>query len=246
MRRNSNTLGFICTFCRSADNPYKKHVVELKPKKIMKEKENLTAERSLEIIRESIESSQRTITKNSAYSLVWWGICVIVFALLIAYLWKNHGGPVWNVLWAAMWVIGYLGERFYDKRKEPVPENFVSKTIGQVWTTFGIFIGAIGMIFGVISCGLLTLTCYASDGNLSGNLYINLTSINSLCFGIASTITGFITKNRIVQVCGFIAGLGGFFCALKFPWAEQLYVMAVVALIGLVIPGIVIYVQNKK
>ena len=71
----------------------------------MKEKENLTAERSLEIIRESIESSQRTITKNSSYSLMWWGICVIVFALLIAYLWKNHGGPVWNVLWAAMWVI---------------------------------------------------------------------------------------------------------------------------------------------
>lgn len=212
----------------------------------MKEKENLTAERSLEIIRESIESSQRTITKNSAYSLVWWGICVIAFALLISYLWKNHGGPVWNVLWAVMWVFGYLGERFYDKRKEPVPENFVSKTIGQVWATFGIFIGAIGMIFGVISCGLLTLTCYASDGNLSGNLYINLTSIISLCFGIASTITGFITKNRIVQVCGFIAGLGGFFCALKFPWAEQLYVMAVVALIGLVIPGIVIYVQNKK
>ena len=212
----------------------------------MKEKENLTAERSLEIIRESIESSQRTITKNSAYSLVWWGICVIAFALLISYLWNNHGGPVWNVLWAAMWVIGYLGERFYDKRKEPVPENFVSKTIGQVWATFGIFIGAIGMIFGVISCGLLTLTCYASDGNLSGNLYINLTSIISLCFGIASTITGFITKNRIVQVCGFIAGLGGFFGALKFPWAEQLYVMAAVALIGLVVPGIVIYVQNKK
>ena len=123
----------------------------------MKEKENLTAERSLEIIRESIECSQRTITKNSAYSLVWWGICVIAFALLISYLWNNHGGPVWNVMWAAMWVIGYLGERVIDKRKEPVPENFVSKTIGQVWATFGIFIGAIGMIFGVISCGLLTL-----------------------------------------------------------------------------------------
>ena len=37
----------------------------------MKEKENLTAERSLEIIRESIESSQRTITKNSSYSRIY-------------------------------------------------------------------------------------------------------------------------------------------------------------------------------
>ena len=212
----------------------------------MKEKENMTAERSLEIIRDSIERSQRTITKNSSYSLVWWGICVIVFALLIAYLWKNHGGPVWNVLWGVMWVFGYIGERVIDKRKEPVPENFVSKTIGHVWATFGIFIGAIGIIFGLIGCGLLTFSINVSGEHLTGSLYINLTSIISLCFGIASTITGFITKNRIVQICGFITGLGGFFCALKFPWAEQLYVMAAVALIGLVIPGIVIYVQNKK
>ena len=212
----------------------------------MKEKENMTAERSLEIIRDSIERSQRTITKNSSYSLVWWGICVILFALLIAYLWKNHGGPVWNVLWAVMWVFGYIGERVIDKRKEPVPENFVSKTIGHVWATFGIFIGAIGIIFGLIGCGLLTFSINVSGEHLADNLYINLTSIISLCFGIASTITGFITKNRIVQICGFVAGLGGFFGALKYPWAEQLYVMAAVALIGLVIPGIVIYVQNKK
>ena len=38
----------------------------------MEEKNNLTAERSLEIIRESIERSQRTINKNSAMPLIWW------------------------------------------------------------------------------------------------------------------------------------------------------------------------------
>jgi len=54
---------------------------------------NLTAERSLEIIRESIERSQRTITRNSAVPMIWWGACVVVFSLIIAYLWANHGGP---------------------------------------------------------------------------------------------------------------------------------------------------------
>ena len=39
----------------------------------MEEKNNLTAERSLEIIRESIERSQRTINKNSSIPLIWWG-----------------------------------------------------------------------------------------------------------------------------------------------------------------------------
>ena len=51
----------------------------------MEENKNLTAERSLEIITEQIERSQRTITKNSALPLMWWGVCVTIFAPLIAY-----------------------------------------------------------------------------------------------------------------------------------------------------------------
>ena len=91
----------------------------------MEEKSNLTAERSLEIIRESIERSQRTINKNSALPLIWWGVCVVMFSLFIAYLWKNHGGPVWNMLWAVLWLIGYAGNWMIDKRRESVPTTFV-------------------------------------------------------------------------------------------------------------------------
>ena len=111
----------------------------------MEEQNNLTAERSLEIIRESIESSQHAITKNSSWVLIWWGLCVVAFSLLIAYLWDNHGGPAWNALWAVMWGTGYLGEWIISKHKKPVPTNFVSKTIGHVWATFGIFMCLFGL-----------------------------------------------------------------------------------------------------
>ena len=94
----------------------------------MEEKNNMTAERSLEIIRESIERSQRTINKNSAIPLIWWGLCVIIFSFLIAYLWKNHGGPVWNMLWAVLWLIGYAGDWIIGKRRESIPTTFVGKT----------------------------------------------------------------------------------------------------------------------
>ena len=206
----------------------------------------MTAERSLEIIRDSIERSQRTITRISSWSLTWWGVCVVVFALLIAYLWKHHGGPVWNALWAVMWLCGMLGEWGINRSRQPVPVTFVGKTIGQVWATFGMFMGVIGIICGLAGSGILPLAFTISGDLPDAHLYINLTSIISLCFGIASTITGFILRNRIVQVCGFVAGLGGFFCALKYPWAEQLYVMAVVAVVGLIVPGLVIYFQNRK
>jgi len=211
----------------------------------MEENKNLTAERSLEIIRESIERSQRAIAKNCGLPLMWWGICVMLFALLIEYLWKNHGGPAWNMLWFVMWVVGYIGNYLIDKKKDSVPTSFVGKTIGHVWAAFGIFCGGIGLILGLMSCGVIPVKCIVPDAYVNCLVYMNLTSIISLCFGIASTITGFVLQNRPIQICGLVAGFGGFFAALRFPM-HQMYVMAAVALIGLVIPGLIVHLQSKK
>ena len=208
----------------------------------MEEKSNLTAERSLEIIRESIERSQRTINKNSALPLIWWGGCVVVFSLFIAYLWKNHGGPVWNMLWAVLWLIGYAGNWMIDKRRESVPTTFVGKTVSYVWSTFGVFCCSVGMIFGFIGCGMLPMELILPKVYAFGCI----TSVISLCFGMGTTITGLVIRSRIIQVCGLIAGIGGFFGALHFSGHTQLYVMAVVALIGLIVPGITILLQNRK
>jgi hypothetical protein len=208
----------------------------------MEEKNNMTAERSLEIIKESIERSQRTINKNSSIPLIWWGGCVVVFSLIIAYLWNNHGGPVWNMLWAVLWLIGYAGNWMIDKRRESVPTTFVGKVIGHVWTTFGVFCCSVGMLFGFIGSGMLPM------GLIMPKVYVFgcITSIISLCFGMGTTITGLVISNRIIQICGLIAGIGGFFGALHFPGYTQLYVMAGVATIGLIVPGLAILIQNQK
>lgn len=208
----------------------------------MEENCNLTAERSLEIIRESIERSQHTITRNSALPMIWWGVCVVIFSFIIAFLWKNHGGPAWNALWAVMWLVGYVGNWMIDKKNETIPTTFVGKSISYVWTTFGIFCGGIGFMFCFIGNGILPLELIMPKVYAFGCI----TSVISLCFGMGTTITGLIIRNRIIQVCGLIAGLGGFFCALHFPGHEQLYVMAAVAVIGLVVPGVLIQLQNQK
>ena len=150
---------------------------------------------------------------------------------------------MWNVLWFVMWVIGYIGNRVIDKKKETVPTTFVGKTIGHVWATFGIFCGGIGLVLCLIGCGILPLKCVVPVSEQL--VYMNLTSIICLCFGIASTITGLVLENRTIQICGLIAGFGGFFFALHFPM-QQMYVMAAVALIGLIIPGLIIHFQSKN
>jgi hypothetical protein len=129
-----------------------------------------------------------------------------------------------------------------DKRRESVPTTFVGKIVSYVWSTFGIFCCGIGMIFGFIGCGVLPMELILPKVYAFGCI----TSVISLCFGMGTTIMGLVIRNRIIQVCGLIAGIGGFFGALHFSGHTQLYVMAVVALIGLIVPGITILLQNQK
>jgi len=208
----------------------------------MEEKENLTAERSLEIIRESIEQSRRAMTKQSGRPMIWWGSLVVVFAVLIAYLWKNHGGPVWNVLWFVMTLVGIVGNNMMDKRRQPVPRNIIGSVIGKVWASFGIFCCGLGFIVCLAGFGVLS---FQSLAPASGN-FIPITSIITFALGMASTTTGLILKNRVISICSVIAGISGFFVALRYPGGEQLLVMAAVAVVGLVIPGIIVNIQTRE
>ena len=210
----------------------------LKENVTMEENCNMTAERSLEIIRESIERSQRTITKNLALPLIMWGSVVVVFSFVIVYLWIHHGGPVWNVLWLLLWPVGLVESRILVKRQIPTPPSFVSKTIEHIWETFGI-----------VCCTLGGIVCFVGIGWLPMELLghgFNMASVISLCFGMATIITGFVLKSTVIRICGIVASIGGFFLALQFSGAEQLYVMAGVAVVALIIPGLVVYLQNKE
>ena len=208
----------------------------------MENNNKLTAERSLEIIAEQIEQSQRMIKKNSALPMIWWGMLVTIFALLIAYLWKHHGGPVWNALWFLMAIIGLIGNLIIEKRQENAPPSFVGKTIGHVWATFGIIASLIGWTLFMAGVGWIPAKWVVPDKQV----YINITSVICLCYGFGSTITGFVLKSRVFLICGIIAGVGGYFLAMHYPWVEQMYVMAGVAFIGLVIPGLIVHFQNQK
>ena len=56
---------------------------------------------------------------------------------------------------------------------------------------------------------------------------------------------GYVLKSNPIKICGLVAGFGGFFTALHFPM-HQMYVMAAVAMIGLVVPGLILHFQSKN
>ena len=68
----------------------------------------MTAQESLRIISETMNNNRRDILRNSAKYFLLWGALLTAMSLTIYLLWHSSGKPVWNLLWFAMPVIGYL------------------------------------------------------------------------------------------------------------------------------------------
>ena len=104
----------------------------------METNNNLTPERSLELINETLESNRRSIIAGSGKYLIMWGCLLCIFSLAIWAGWHLTGSPAWNLLWFAMWPVGLLVSRIVGKG-DRMPQNYVSSLIGKVWAAFGIF-----------------------------------------------------------------------------------------------------------
>jgi len=199
----------------------------------------MTAERSLEIIRKHLDQSRKELTKNSGTPMVWWGCLVCITALIVGYLWKSTGSPSWNALWFAMAIIGYGGNYLIDKKekREHVPQTFVSKMISYVWLSFGIFAVTDAVLIFVVAPSLGYIT----------PLVNHYTVIIILMVCLCSTITGLILKNLWITLGGFLGGIIGAAVAdVLATGYYQMMTMAAVAVVALIIPGIMINLKSRK
>lgn len=212
----------------------------------METNENISAERSLEIIRESIEQSQRAITRGSWRNMMIWGVICMVLALVIGHLWERTSmGPNANFLWFLLAVVA-LVEAYFKKKQPRKPKTFISKAISQVWGCFGLMAGSLGVIFGLMALFGVAPDLTDVPKDLPVIVYVPITSIVILLIGLAGTITGCLLANRVITVYCFIAGALGCFFSLYFGGATQMYVLAAVFALGLVFPALKLYYDEKR
>lgn len=209
----------------------------------MENNNGMTAERSLEIIRKSIEQSRRDATNESGAHFILWGVLVTVTALLVGHLWMHYGGPVWNWLWLVMWVAGYILSYLLGKKLNaiPRPKTFIDKIAGFIWLSFGIFTCSLGTILSLV-IGFLRTQYVQSD---TAYLF-PMTAVIILMFGLCSTITGFVLRSKLIVVCGILSGFCGFVGSFLVDGAYQMLVMAAASLVGLVMPGLIILIKNRR
>ncbi|HIZ87501.1 MAG TPA: hypothetical protein IAC03_05010 [Candidatus Coprenecus pullistercoris] len=194
------------------------------------DKNGLSVEKSLEIISEAINNSQRDFQRRAGTAMTIWGAAVMLASGIVMLGIALTGNPMWNIAWFLIPVIGWPLDKLSTKHighSSGSGENFISKTMGIVWIIYGVFAVATSIMAFFIP--------------------IPIIGIIILLLGMGGAITGALAKNRLITVLGIISGIAGLPCAylLDSPVYTPLLLTAA-ALMNLVIPGLIFNRQNRK
>lgn len=169
------------------------------------ENNELTAERSLEIITEQIEQSRKTASKTTGQALYVAGLSMMAMSIIIAitnYLTKSSLG---HLLWFVLPLVIIWAQK-KNKEREHVPVSLIGSLVGKAWWTFAAFT----LVFFLVSLIWNAVATRLYEPEVYQHLYIKVTPIIVLLMGMTVTITGHILRSRWLVVFGIIAGIGTF------------------------------------
>ena len=191
----------------------------------METNNNLTPERSLELINETLESNRRSIIAGSGKFFILWGCLLLVFSLAVYLGWSRTGHASWNFLWFAMPVVGYALAFMLGKGRRQVPQNFISSLLGKIWAAFG--------FFSVVISALAVIA-----------FPMNITLVIILLFGVAETISGIALKNWPIIIAGAIVGVGGACAAVRLANGPEQMLLFTGAAVVLALTGLALQLRK--
>ena len=189
------------------------------------ETNEMTPERSLQIISDAIAKSRRDFEQNGGKPMILWGIVVFVFSVLTWGLVKLTGDAGWYMLWFGVPVVGVPLTSLVLGKDRPKPaKNFTTKIFVHVWTIYGIFATALAIAFSILAPE-----------------YIAFATV--ILMGFATAVMGLILSSKWIIAGGLVTGIA---CPilLHLVSSEELNLLfALIALADLIVPGIM---MNRK
>ena len=203
----------------------------------MEQNQDFSAQRSLELINETLNATRSAIVRKNGVSFIFWGCLLTVMSLLVYILWKTTGSPSWNFLWFAMPVIGFpVSAMLRKKDAVPVPNNIISRLLSGTWGAFAVFALAVAAVSVIVAMTTNVPKLFA---------LANLTPATVLLFGLSETFSGIVLKNKVIAISGFIIGVGGmavyYFTGLPI---EQMLIFTLAGIV-LALTGVIIKLQNR-
>lgn len=189
---------------------------------------NLNAETSFNIINEMIQITRRKLIDDGFHFLLWGSLiifsCIIQF-IMIHFFDKNE---LSNVVWIIMPIIGVPISIFYGSKKHKTEKNsnIISNIYLFLWKGFG---------FSLFLIILISLIYKHSP-----------TAFIMIIMGFAVYLSGSILKFNPLKIGSLFFWIG----AIVFPFikynAYQVLFYGAIVFSGYLVPGILLWNQNKK
>ena len=205
----------------------------------MEQNNEMTAQQSLSLITETLNNSRKEITRGGGKYFILWGFLLTLFSLLVYCLWKTTDKAAWNNLWFAMPGIGFVLERII-RRKDAAGrvQNDVSRNLGGIWASFGIF---------AVAVSAFTVIYTQINPNPLGTIavVVGLTAEIVLLFGLAECISGVALKNWAIRIAGLVTGVGGLIIYYVANSDKEQLLIFTFAGIVLAVTGLIMKNQKK-
>ena len=190
------------------------------------EDKQLNEKESLELIAQMIHNTQQRLEKVHARPLLIFGYVTIIVSIAVWYMLKETLDPRWNFLWMAIPIVGGTLTFALMNKNKPKVRTFVDKTTDYVWLVCGSTVWAASF----------TPTLWQS---------VPILFIVALIISMATTLTGLITKVRLLVISGAIGILASFVLPSIKP-LDSILLFAGIFLIMMVVPGHILYYKGKK
>lgn len=206
----------------------------------MKENEELTAERSLQIIRDSIERSRKETTRQLGKHLLMWGVLLLITSIAIGWLLWQTNNENWNYLWFVFGISGGAGEVIFSRRAEERVKNFTSDVVANIWIAFAIF------CFCTFLIALLSLLIRMWMGISDLPFVLQPAPMIIIMEALCATIMGLVLRNVWITATAIVSGLLFTAFVIAVPDVRIMIVLALAAVFHLIVPGLIIVIGNKK
>ena len=190
------------------------------------EDKQLNEKESLELIAQMIRNTQRKLEKVHALPFLIFGYLTVILSVIIWYLLTSTHDYRWNFLWLLIPVLGVPILFLLKLNNKPTVYTFVDKAVNYVW---------------MVCSGTVIIASFVPYLWR----HVPILFMVGILIGIATTLTGLITKLRLLVVCGGISVLASFIIP-SVKGLDAILFFGAIFVVMQVIPGHILYYKGKK
>ncbi|MCK5823755.1 MAG: hypothetical protein KAG95_07110 [Bacteroidales bacterium] len=186
--------------------------------------ENLTPEKSLELITQVINEAKTKFEENG-FIYVFWGALVSIASISQFVLLKNE---YYNINYYPYFLmpIGAIYTWYYFSKKKKSKKNQISRIVSIAWVILSLNMMILGFFFGPM-------------------LKENLIPVILILLSVGTMISGVTIKSKLILFSGIIINISALIC-FNLEWIYQPLAMGILSVITFLIPGVILMIQNNK